>query len=186
MGSKQASRYIKNRMGDELKNKILERHGIKIAQQPQMVSRTCGRCNYVNKLESKYCERSGCNYPMTQLALDEIKQQEESRMNSMLDERLKDKDEEIRALKTSFKSYDERVEEVAEKMEAYVKWQKKEEERRRVMYDTLNKLSPGWNEPYLKSLGYTCGPLTDKDRERLEEFQEQLRNAPDSDDYDDD
>jgi hypothetical protein len=29
-------------------------------------------------------------------------------------------------------------------------------------------------------------PLTDKERERLEEFQEQLRNAPDSDDYDDD
>lgn len=37
MGSKQASRYIKQRMGDELKNKILERHGIKIAAVPQMV-----------------------------------------------------------------------------------------------------------------------------------------------------
>jgi hypothetical protein len=181
MGSKQASRYIKNRMGDELKNKILERHGIKIAQQPQMVSRTCGRCNYVNKLESKYCERSGCNYPMTQLALDEIKKQEESRMNSMIDERLKDKDEEIRALKTSFKSYDERVEEVAEKMEAYVKWQKKEEERRKVMYDTLDRLSPGWKEPYHATLRR---PLNAETRKKLEEFLEQLENAPDS--YDDD
>ncbi|MGB8936679.1 MAG: hypothetical protein WCC17_16420, partial [Candidatus Nitrosopolaris sp.] len=44
MVSKQASRYIKQRMGDELKNKILERHGIKIAPQSQMVSRICGRC----------------------------------------------------------------------------------------------------------------------------------------------
>jgi integrase/recombinase XerD len=53
MGSKQASRYIKHRMGDELKNKILERHGIKITnKQSQIVSRTCGRCNYVSKLES--------------------------------------------------------------------------------------------------------------------------------------
>jgi integrase/recombinase XerD len=38
MGSKQASRYIKQRMGDELKNKILERHRIKVAAVPQMVS----------------------------------------------------------------------------------------------------------------------------------------------------
>jgi len=55
MGSKQASRYIKHTWGNELKNKILERHGIKIAnKQTHRVSRTCGRCNYVNKLENKY------------------------------------------------------------------------------------------------------------------------------------
>jgi integrase/recombinase XerD len=39
MGSQQPKRYIKNRMGDDLKNKLLERHGIKIAAAPHMVSR---------------------------------------------------------------------------------------------------------------------------------------------------
>jgi hypothetical protein len=48
MGSKQASRYIKQRLGDEIKNKILEHSGIKIAnKQTQMVSRMCGHCGYV-------------------------------------------------------------------------------------------------------------------------------------------
>jgi integrase/recombinase XerD len=87
MGSKQATRYIKQRMGDELKNKILERHGIKIAnKQPKMVSRTCGRCGYVNKLESKYCERVGCNYPLTQLALDDIKAAEQAKLQVLVNE----------------------------------------------------------------------------------------------------
>jgi hypothetical protein len=55
MNSQQGKRYIKHRMGDELKNKILELNGIKIPtnRQPQSVSRTCGRCGYVNKLESR-------------------------------------------------------------------------------------------------------------------------------------
>src|SRR5215469_12758583 len=65
VGSKQPARYIKQRMGHELKNKILEHAGIKVAnKQPQMVSRACGRCGYVNKLENKYCEGKGCNYPL--------------------------------------------------------------------------------------------------------------------------
>jgi len=73
-------------MGDELKNKILERHRIKIAAAPQMVSRICGRCSYVNKLESKYCEGKGCNYPLTQLALDEIKAAEEAKFQALRNE----------------------------------------------------------------------------------------------------
>jgi hypothetical protein len=78
MDSQQGKRYIKNRKGDELKNRILEHSGIKIAnKQTQMVSRTCGRCGYVNKLESKYCEGKGCNYPQTQLTLDDITAAEE-------------------------------------------------------------------------------------------------------------
>ena len=56
MNSQQGKRYIKPRMGDELKNKILELSGIKVAGVPQMVSKMCGRCGYVNKLESKYCD----------------------------------------------------------------------------------------------------------------------------------
>jgi len=53
MDSHQGRRYVKNRYGDDLKNKILEHSGIKIAnKQQQMVSRICGSCGYVNKLES--------------------------------------------------------------------------------------------------------------------------------------
>jgi len=73
MNSQQGKRYIKNRYGDDLKNKILERHGIKVTAVPQMVSRICGRCGYVNKLENKYCESAkGCNYPLTQLARSKL------------------------------------------------------------------------------------------------------------------
>ena len=85
LGSKQPARYIKNRMGDELKNKIHERAGIKIVnKQSQMVSRTCGKCGYVNKLENKYCEGKGCNYPLSQLALDEIKAAEQVKMQELI------------------------------------------------------------------------------------------------------
>jgi len=105
MGSKQASRYIKQRMGDDLKNKILERHGIKIAAVPQMVSRTCGRCGYVNKLESKYCERVGCHYPQTQLALDEIKAAEEAKFQALRNEMVQSKQE----IKDRFQAYESKM-----------------------------------------------------------------------------
>src|SRR5262249_7774270 len=48
MNSQQGKRYIKPRMGDELKQKILEHSGIKITnKQIRMVSRPCGSCGYV-------------------------------------------------------------------------------------------------------------------------------------------
>src|SRR5215469_9435815 len=100
IGSRQPARYIKNRMGDELKSKILERAGIKIENnQHQIVSRTCGRCNYVNKLESKYCERVGCAYPQTQLALDEIKAAKQVKFQTLRNEILQVKDQEIQELR---------------------------------------------------------------------------------------
>jgi integrase/recombinase XerD len=92
MNSQQGKRYIKPSMGDELKNKILEHNGITIAnKKTQSVSRTCGRCGYVNKLESKYCERVGCNYPLTQLALDEIKAAEQAKSKPFVMRFLKQK-----------------------------------------------------------------------------------------------
>jgi hypothetical protein len=105
MGSKQPSRYIKPRMGDDLKNKILERHGIKIAAVPHMVSRTCGHCGYVNKLESKYCERVGCHYPQTQLALDEIKAAEEAKFQALRNEMVQSKQE----IRDRFQAYESKM-----------------------------------------------------------------------------
>jgi hypothetical protein len=45
----------------------------------------------VNKLESKYCERVGCNYPLTQLALDEIKAAEQAELQALRNEILETK-----------------------------------------------------------------------------------------------
>ena len=88
-------------MGDDLKNKILERHGIKVAAfaKSQMVSRACGRCGYVNNLGNKYCERSGCSYPLTQLALDEIKMAEQAKIQQLVAVEIQAKDQEMYELK---------------------------------------------------------------------------------------
>jgi hypothetical protein len=137
-----------------------------------MVSRTCGRCGYVNRLENKYCERSGCNYPLTQLALDEIKAAEQAKLQELVNESNLERDNMIQALQQDLKSW----EEIAEKMKVYVDRQKEEEEGRRVMYDTLDRLSPGWREPYLATLRQ---PI---DRKKVEEFLEKIRALPDCDD----
>ena len=102
MGSKQPSRYIKNRMGDELKNTILEHNGIKIVnKQTRMVSRPCVSCGYVNKLESKFCENptNGCHYPQTQLAFDEIKMAEQTKIQQLVAVEIQAKDQEMYELK---------------------------------------------------------------------------------------
>ena len=81
--------------------------GIKIATDKdnrQIVSRTCGRCNYVNKLESKYCERVGCNYPLTQLALDEIKAGEQAKFQELVDKSNLERDNTIQVLQQELKS----------------------------------------------------------------------------------
>ncbi|MGA9152012.1 MAG: hypothetical protein WBZ36_15650, partial [Candidatus Nitrosopolaris sp.] len=115
MNSQQGKRYIKNRMGDELKNKILEHHGIKVTAVAQMVSRICGRCGYVNKLESKYCESAkGCNYPLTQLALDEIKAAEQAKFQELINKSNLERDNAIQALQQELKSKTQEIESLGE------------------------------------------------------------------------
>ena len=64
MNSKQGTRYIKNRMGNELKNKILAYNGIiyenEGIKKPTIF--TCPRCEFVNVIENKYCSK--CSYPL--------------------------------------------------------------------------------------------------------------------------
>ena len=79
MNSRQGSRYIKNRMGNELKNKILIQNGIVSEfdqKKPTMLN--CPRCNLTNVVENKYCSK--CSYPLKPEAYDEIKMQEENRI----------------------------------------------------------------------------------------------------------
>ena len=92
MDSKQGRRYIKCKMGDQSRNKILEHNGIRLSSENLRPSvRTCGRWNDVNRLESKYCEKTGCNYPLTQEAFDEIKKAEEEKIQSLIAESNKEK-----------------------------------------------------------------------------------------------
>ena len=76
-------------MGDELKNMILEHSG--------------GRCGYVNKFECKYCERTGCAYPLTQSAFDEIKATEQAKMQELVNKSNLERDNTIQSLRQELK-----------------------------------------------------------------------------------
>jgi integrase/recombinase XerD len=102
MNSKQAVRYVRRRMNDELTNKILEHDGIRFdkkATEHLTSNIICMRCNYVNKLGSKYCEGKGCNSPLTQLALDEIKAAEQTKMQELINKSNLERDNTIQALR---------------------------------------------------------------------------------------
>jgi integrase len=83
MNSKQGSRYIKRRMGNDLKQKILLYNGIVLseeyAKKPSI--HTCPRCELINALENKYCSK--CSYPLVPSAYHEIKESEEERLKKM-------------------------------------------------------------------------------------------------------
>ncbi len=80
MNSKQGSRYIKKRMGNELKNKILEYIGIvtedKLNKKPSIAN--CPRCELVNALENKYYTK--CSYSLVPEAFEEIKEEENKKV----------------------------------------------------------------------------------------------------------
>jgi integrase/recombinase XerD len=82
MNSEQASRYIKNRMGDELKRQILTHNGSipdnDFHKTPSSI--TCPRCSWVNALDNKYCK---CSYPLTPSAFDEIKATEDMKLQTL-------------------------------------------------------------------------------------------------------
>ena len=83
MNSKQGSRYIKRRMGPELKGQILSRNGIisenEFKQKPSML--LCSRCDFVNAAENNYCSK--CSYPLRQHVYEEIKNNEEKRLQTL-------------------------------------------------------------------------------------------------------
>ena len=84
MNSKQPSRYIKARMGNDLKRKILVENGIWTNDdniKPKSTIADCPRCNLINCLENKYC--SACSYPLTTSAFEEIKAAEEQKLQAL-------------------------------------------------------------------------------------------------------
>ena len=83
MNSKQGTRYIKTRLGNELKEKILEYNGIidKNDAKKKPLILNCPRCELVNVIENKYCSK--CSYPLKPEAYDEIKASENAKINSL-------------------------------------------------------------------------------------------------------
>ena len=83
MNSRQGNRYIKARMGNDLKQKILIQNGIlppeELKGKPSVLN--CARCNLVNAIENKFCSK--CSYPLTPLAFEEIKEDEDRKLNDM-------------------------------------------------------------------------------------------------------
>jgi integrase/recombinase XerD len=83
MNSKQGSRYIKRRMGNDLKQKILVYNGImaenELQKKPAVL--TCPRCNLVNAIDNKLCSK--CTYPLVPSAFDEIKEAENRKLQEM-------------------------------------------------------------------------------------------------------
>jgi len=83
MNSKQGVRYIKRRMGNDLKQKILVQNGIiteqQIERKPSILN--CPRCSLVNVIDNKYCTK--CSYPLVPSAFDEIKEAEDMKFHIM-------------------------------------------------------------------------------------------------------
>jgi integrase/recombinase XerD len=84
MNSKQPSRYIKRRMGNNLKMQILQREGIELddgAARPKPAIMSCPRCGETNPRENKFCSK--CSYPLVPEAYDEVKASERKEMDEI-------------------------------------------------------------------------------------------------------
>lgn len=81
MNSKQPSRYIKARMDNDLKQKILVQNGIitEVDSKPKPTVADCARCQLVNPLENKYC--SSCGYPLSVAAYEELEAADNKELN---------------------------------------------------------------------------------------------------------
>jgi integrase/recombinase XerD len=83
MNSRQPSRYIKSRMGDSLKEQILAHNGIISEQQTykRPTISVCSRCKYANAVDTKYCAK--CSYPLNSSAFEEIKLEEQTKLQAI-------------------------------------------------------------------------------------------------------
>jgi hypothetical protein len=106
MNSKQGSRYIKTRMGNELKTKILEYNGIISEEIPKKKSSVlnCPRCDLTNAYENKYCSK--CSYPLKPEAFEEIKDEENKKILE-LESKYKEMDSVLQNLLRAFSKVDD-------------------------------------------------------------------------------
>jgi hypothetical protein len=64
------------------------------------------------------------------------------------------------------------------------KREKVEDERRSILYDMLDKESPGWKSKYHPLIGLESKPLTKEARKKIEEMLEWMRDNPETDSED--
>jgi hypothetical protein len=152
INSRQGSRYIKAKMGSELKRTILAQNGISmVGDEAFKLSpsvHVCPRCNLVNTFENKYCSK--CSYPLVPSAFEEIKQAEDSKIQHMMQEHFQElrdttqaKDEEIRLMKQEFEGMRSKMNDIVEilkiaKSEDGKTWPRLLDEKRRVAFGYVN------------------------------------------------
>jgi ribosomal protein L40E len=108
MNSKQPARYIKRRMGNDLKKQILVHDGVieESELHKKLSVLTCYRCNYVNPVDIKFCSK--CSYPLTPEAYEEIKAEEDKKLQ-VLNER---HEQEMKTMKEQILSMQEAQREI--------------------------------------------------------------------------
>jgi hypothetical protein len=129
---------------------------------------------YLKAVDNLTIDKASTNEEMlrNQQALTTVMQVKDSQIPELKEQMYK--------MQQDFKSYDQSVKEVIEKVKYEREWHKREEEGRRILHDMLDKESPGWYERYLGSLGIGPNkPLSKEARKKIKEMREQMRNLPD-------
>ena|SRR5919205_723179 len=93
-------------MDDDLKRRILVHDGIisEGENQKKLLVLTCPRCSLINAIENKYCSK--CSYPLVPSAFEEIKEEENMKIQSIEEKYKRDMKEYDNS---SFKAYLELV-----------------------------------------------------------------------------
>lgn len=129
MNSKQPARYIKARMGNDLKQKILVQNGIltEVESKPTPTIADCARCQLVNPLENKYC--SSCGYPLSVAAYEELKAADNEELNR-LRKQIELQNAESKAFWEKQREQDSRLEAIEREVERRRQYLEQEVQRR--------------------------------------------------------
>jgi hypothetical protein len=73
MDTRQKARYIQQKIGQDIKNKMLQDAGILVKEQDkvQATVHQCQHCHYINNFETEICAR--CDRPVDQVVFEKLK-----------------------------------------------------------------------------------------------------------------
>jgi integrase/recombinase XerD len=174
-------KYVHLSGGESMKDLLKAKGILKEDKLVNILSpKTCPNCREPNKPDAQFCFK--CNFVMSFEAYQKGMEERETK-----DREIHELKEQMYKMQQDFKSYDESVKEVLEKVKYERKWHQREEEGRRILHDMLDKESPGWYNRYLGLLGIgPTKPLSKEARKKIEDMSEWMRANPDTDndDYD--
>lgn len=164
-------KYVHFSGGESMKD-LLRAKGI-LKDEKQFTNilqpKTCPHCREPNKPDAQFCFK--CNFVMSFEAYHKGMEEREKK-----DREIYEFKEQMYKMQQDYKSYDESVKEVLEKVKQVrredERRHKEEDERRRVLYDMLDKQLPGWHEKYRELLGIGPKRLTKEARKKIEELLE--------------